>query len=233
MENIYNDRTKYKRLMLEAKQNFEDTKDKRYLKDISRYENIQLAKKISLNSAYGAIGNSWFRYFDLRNAEGITTSGQLSIRWIERALNIYLNKVIGTEKEDYVIASDTDSVYITFDTLVSNSFKNRNPSTETIVNFLDKIATDKIEPFINKSYEALAKVVNAYDQKMVMKREVIADKGIWTAKKRYILNCHDIEGVRYKTPKLKMMGIEAVKSSTPAPCRDKIKEAMDLSLIHI
>ena len=228
MESIYNDRTKYKKLMLEAKQNFEDTKDKRYLKDISRYENIQLAKKISLNSAYGAIGNSWFRYFDLRNAEGITTSGQLSIRWIERALNIYLNKVIGTEKEDYVIASDTDSVYITFDTLVSNSFKNRNPSTETIVNFLDKIATDKIEPFINKSYEALAKVVNAYDQKMVMKREVIADKGIWTAKKRYILNCWDIEGVRYKEPKLKMMGIEAVKSSTPAPCRDKIKGAMNI-----
>ena len=228
MESIYNDRTKYKKLLLESKQKFEDTKDKRYLKDISRYENIQMAKKISLNSAYGAIGNNWFRYFDLRNAEGITTSGQLSIRWIEKALNIYLNKIIGTEKEDYVIASDTDSVYITFDTLVSKSFKDRNPSTETIVNFLDKIATDKIEPFINKSYEALAKVVNAYDQKMVMKREVIADKGIWTAKKRYILNCHDIEGVRYKTPKLKMMGIEAVKSSTPAPCRDKIKEAMDI-----
>ncbi len=228
MESIYNDRVKYKTLLLEAKQQYEDTKDKRYLKDISKYENIQMAKKISLNSAYGAIGNSWFRYFDLRNAEAITTSGQLSIRWVEKSLNIYLNKIIGTENEDYVIASDTDSVYITFDTLVSKSFVDRNPSTETIVNFLDKVASDKIEPFINKSYEALAKVVNAYDQKMVMKREVIADKGIWTAKKRYILNCHDIEGVRYKTPKLKMMGIEAVKSSTPAPCRDKIKEAMDI-----
>jgi len=228
METIYNDRVKYKKLMLQAQQDYEDTKDKKYLKDISRYENIQLAKKISLNSAYGAIGNSWFRYFDLRNAEGITTSGQLSIRWIEKALNIYLNKIIGTEKEDYVIASDTDSVYITFDTLISKSFGDRNPSPETIVNFLDKIATDKIEPFIDKSYQSLAKVVNAYDQKMVMKREVIADKGIWTAKKRYILNCWDIEGVRYKEPKLKMMGIEAVKSSTPAPCRDKIKGAMNI-----
>ena len=228
METIYNDRVKYKKLMLQAQQDYEDTKDKKYLKDISRYENIQLAKKISLNSAYGAIGNSWFRYFDLRNAEGITTSGQLSIRWIEKALNIYLNKIIGTDKKDYVIASDTDSVYITFDTLVSKSFKDGNPSTETIVNFLDKIAFDKIEPFIDKSYRALAKVVNAYDQKMVMKREVIADKGIWTAKKRYILNCWDIEGVRYKEPKLKMMGIEAVKSSTPAPCRDKIKGAMNI-----
>jgi len=187
-----------------------------------------MAKKISLNSAYGAIGNSWFRYFDLRNAEGITTSGQLSIRWIEKALNIYLNKIIGTEKEDYVIASDTDSVYITFDALVRKSFKNGNPSTDSIVRFLDKIATNKIEPFIDVSYQALAKVVNAYDQRMVMKREVIADKGIWTAKKRYILNCWDIEGVRYSEPKLKMMGIEAVKSSTPAPCRDKIKDAMNI-----
>ena len=227
MESIYNDRVKYKTLLLEAKQQYEDTKDKRYLKDISKYENIQMAKKISLNSAYGAIGNSWFRYFDLRNAEAITTSGQLSIRWIEKALNIYLNKLLNTENEDYVVASDTDSVYITFEKLVDKVFKD-GTSTEKIVNFLDKIATEKLEPFIDKSYSHLAKEMNAYDQKMVMKREVIADKGIWTAKKRYILNCHDIEGVRYKTPKLKMMGIEAVKSSTPAPCRDKIKEAMNI-----
>jgi len=228
METIYNDRVRYKTLLLESKQKYEDTKDKSLLKDISRYENIQMAKKISLNSAYGAIGNNWFRYFDLRNAEAITTSGQLAIRWIEKALNIYLNKILETDKEDYVIASDTDSVYITFDQFVNKAFKDGNDTTENIVKFLDKIAVNKIEPFINKSYEALAKVVNAYDQKMVMKREVIADRGIWTAKKRYVLNCWDIEGVRYKKPKLKMMGIEAVKSSTPAPCREKIRDAMNI-----
>ena len=227
METIYNDRVKYKTLLLESKQKYEDTKDKSILKDISRYENIQMAKKISLNSAYGAIGNSWFRYFDIRNAEAITTSGQLSIRWIEKALNIYLNKVLETDNEDYVIASDTDSVYITFEKFVDMVFK-KGTADETIVNFLDKVATKKLEPFIDKSYKHLAEQMNAYDQKMVMKREVIADKGIWTAKKRYILNCHDIEGVRYKTPKLKMMGIEAVKSSTPAPCRDKIRDAMNI-----
>ena len=227
METIYNDRVKYKTLLLESKQKYEDTKDKSILKDISRCENIQMAKKISLNSAYGAIGNSWFRYFDIRNAEAITTSGQLSIRWIEKALNIYLNKVLETDNEDYVIASDTDSVYITFEKFVDMVFK-KGTADETIVNFLDKVATKKLEPFIDKSYKHLAEQMNAYDQKMVMKREVIADKGIWTAKKRYILNCHDIEGVRYKTPKLKMMGIEAVKSSTPAPCRDKIRDAMNI-----
>jgi DNA polymerase elongation subunit (family B) len=227
METMYNDRTKYKRLMLEAKQQYEDTKDPRLLKHISLYNNIQMAKKISLNSAYGAIGNNWFRYFDLMVATAITTSGQLSIRWIEKALNIYLNKILDTKNKDYVIASDTDSVYITFDVLVSRYFK-EGGTPEKITNFLDTFASEKLEPFIFESYTALAESVNAYEQKMVMAREVIADKGIWTAKKRYILNAWDIEGVRYKTPQLKIMGIEAVKSSTPAVCRQKIKDALNI-----
>ena len=225
MEKMYNERVKYKKLLLEAEQKYEDTKDPKFLKDISKYNNIQMAKKISLNSAYGAIGNNWFRYFDLLVATAVTTSGQLSIRWIEKALNIYLNRIFETKNEDYIIASDTDSVYITFDRLVNRVY-DEGTKSETIVTFLDKIAKEKLEPFILKSYTTLAKVTNAYDQKMVMSREVIADKAIWTAKKRYILNCWDIEGVRYKEPHLKIMGIEAVKSSTPAPCRAKIKEAL-------
>ena len=227
MESVYNDRVKYKKLMLEAQQKYEDSKDKALLKDIARYNNIQMAKKISLNSAYGAIGNSWFRYYNLMVATAITTSGQLSIRWIERSLNIYLNKILGTKDEDFVIASDTDSVYITFDKLVNKVFK-EGAETSKIINFLDKIAKEKLEPFIDKSYQALAKTVNAYDQKMIMGREVIADKGVWTAKKRYILNVHDMEGVRYSEPRLKIMGIEAIKSSTPAPCREKLKEALKI-----
>ena len=227
MESMYNDRVKYKKLMLQAEQEYEDTKNPALLKDISKYNNIQMAKKISLNSAYGAIGNNWFRYYDLLIATAITTAGQLSIRWIEKALNIHLNKVLKTENIDYVIASDTDSVYITFDALVHKIF-GEGQETGKVVAFLDKLAKEKLEPFIDKSYSALATHMNAYDQKMYMKREVIADKGIWTAKKRYILNVHDSEGVRYKEPKLKMMGIEAVKSSTPAPCRARIKDAMNI-----
>ena len=227
MENMYNDRVTFKRKMLEAKQQYENTKDPKLLKDISRYNNIQMAKKISLNSAYGAIGNVYFRYYSLLVAEAITTGGQLSIRWIERALNKYLNNLLETDKHDYVLASDTDSVYITFDKLVNKVFGEK-PDTTKVINFLDTIATDKIEPFIDKSYSELAGYVNAYSNKMSMKREVIADKGIWTAKKRYILNAHDVEGVRYKEPQLKIMGIEAVKSSTPAPCRQKIKDALKI-----
>ena len=227
MQSIYDDRVKYKRLLLEAKQEYENTKDPKLNKDISRYNNIQMAKKISLNSAYGAIGNSYFRYYNLLVAEAITTSGQLSIRWIERSLNRYLNQTLKTDGLDYVIASDTDSVYITFDRLI-DKLPIQEQDTGEVINFLDRLAREKIEPFIDKSYQELSEHINAYEQKMFMKREVIADKGIWTAKKRYILNAWDVEGVRYKEPSLKIMGIEAVKSSTPAPCREKIKQALKI-----
>ena len=227
MEGMYNDRVKYKRRMLDAQQEYENTGKKSLLKDIARYNNIQMAKKISLNSAYGAIGNNWFRYFDLLVATAITTSGQLSIRWIEKSLNIYLNNILETKDMDFVVASDTDSVYLTLDRLVSSVFK-EGADTNDIITFLDRVAKEKLEPFIDRSYQALAEVTNAYEQKMEMGREAIADKGVWTAKKRYILNLYDMEGVRFKEPKLKIMGLEAVKSSTPAPCREKLKEAIKL-----
>ena len=224
MQQLYDDRKTYKNKMLHAKKQFEDTKNPEYLNDVSRYNNIQMARKISLNSAYGAIGNEYFRYFDIAIAEGVTTAGQLSIRWIEVKLNQYLNNLLETNEEDYVIASDTDSVYICFDKLIERVFK--DAPNNKIVNFLDTIANEKIEPYIDKCYEELKDYMNAHQQKMQMKREVIADKGIWVAKKRYILNAWDIEGVRYTEPQLKIMGIEAVKSSTPYPCRQKIKEAL-------
>jgi DNA polymerase elongation subunit (family B) len=199
-------------------------------KDISKYKNLQLAKKVQLNSAYGALGNQYFRFFDVRMAESITLSGQLSIRWIEARVNEYLNKLLKTEGEDYVIASDTDSLYITFDRLVNQVFAKgdgvQDLDTDKVVKFLDNVAQKKIEPFIDQSYQDLADLMNAYEQKMFMKREAIADKGIWTAKKRYILNVYDNEGVRYTDPKLKMMGIETVKSSTPASCREALKKAL-------
>jgi DNA polymerase elongation subunit (family B) len=208
------------------------TRKRQLEKDISKYKNLQLAKKVQLNSAYGALGNQYFRFFDVRMAESITLSGQLSIRWIEARMNEYLNKLLKTEGEDYVIASDTDSLYITFDRLVEQVFAKgdgvQNLDTDRVVKFLDDIAEKKIEPFIDKSYQDLADVMNAYEQKMFMKREAIADKGIWTAKKRYALNVYDNEGVRYAEPKLKVMGLEIVKSSTPQRCRTALNDAVKL-----
>ena len=230
MEKMYNERVIFKKKMIEAKKAYEKTKTKELEKEIARCNNIQMAKKISLNSAYGAIGNQYFRYYKLENAEAITLSGQVSIRWIETKMNAYVNKLLKTEDVDYVIASDTDSIYLNMGPVVETVFKGREKTTESIVSFLDKVASLELEKYIEGSYQELADYVNAYDQKMQMKRENIADRGIWTAKKRYILNVWNSEGVAYTEPKLKMMGIEAVKSSTPAPCRKMIKDALKLMM---
>ena len=208
MRKMYDSRVIFKKRMIKAKQQYEKTPTVELTKEIARCNNIQMAKKISLNSAYGAIGNEHFRYYKTANAEAITLSGQVSIRWIENKMNRYLNKLLGTEKEDYVIASDTDSIYLNLGPLVDKFFAAKSSNKTAIVSLLDKICQEKLEPFIEKSYQELASYVSAYEQKMSMKRENIADRGIWTAKKRYILNVWDSEGVRYNEPKMKIMGLE-------------------------
>jgi DNA polymerase elongation subunit (family B) len=230
MDKIYQERTIYKKKMLAAKQEYEKKKTKELEKEIARCNNIQMARKIQLNSAYGAIGNQYFRYYKLANAEAITLSGQVAIRWIETKMNTYLNKLLKTSDVDYVIASDTDSIYLNLGPLVETVYKGREKNVESIVSFLDKVCKVELEKYIEGCYQELADYVNAYDQKMQMKRENIADRGIWTAKKRYILNVWDSEGVRYEEPKLKIMGIEAIKSSTPAPCRQMIKDGLKLMM---
>jgi len=230
MDKMYGDRVVFKKRMIDAKKAYEKTPSVALTKEIARCNNIQMAKKISLNSAYGAIGNQYFRYYKLANAEAITLSGQVSIRWIENRMNQKINKILKTEDVDYVIASDTDSIYLNLGPLVERVYEGREKTNEGVVTFLNKVCEMEFEPYIESSYQKLANYVNAYDQKMVMARENIADRGIWTAKKRYILNVWDSEGVRYEEPKLKMMGIEAVKSSTPAPCRAMIKDALKIMM---
>src|SRR5210317_350757 len=225
METMYNERVIYKKRMLKAKKEYEKTKDPKLVREIARCHNIQWARKIALNSAYGAVGNQYFRYYDVRQASAITTSGQFIIRFIESKVNEYLNRILKThDKIDYIVASDTDSIYVTLDKLVEKTCVGKD--NEQICNFLNKVVDSRIEPFLEKCFDELADYTNAFKNCMVMKREVIANKGIWVAKKRYMLNVLDEEGVRLSDPKLKIMGIEAVKSSTPQVCRGKIKEAI-------
>jgi DNA polymerase elongation subunit (family B) len=232
MDSMYKDRTRYKKLAIEAKKKIEtvleDKNQVTYLeKQVARYNNLQLAKKVTLNSAYGALGNQYFRFFDTRIAEGITTAGQLSIRWIEKKINEYMNNLLKTNDKDYVIASDTDSIYLNMGPLVKKLYPDTS-DTKKVIKFMDKVCDDKIQPFIDASYEELKEYVNAFQQRMEMKRESLADKAIWVAKKNYILNVYNSEGVAYAKPKLKMMGISAIRSSTPSACRAKIKEAINL-----
>ena len=223
MEKMYTDRVKYKNLLLteQKKGKAADTNK------LAQYYNMQINLKIALNSAYGALGNQWFRFYDVRNAEAVSVAGQLSIRWAERAVNQYLNKILETENDDYVLASDTDSLYVTLDSLVQ---KVGLTDTDKIIEFMDKVCEGKIQNVIDKCYGEMAEYVNAFEQKMVMKREVLAEVGIWTGKKHYILNVHNSEGVQYDEPKLKIMGIEAIKSSTPEPCRNALKEAFKIMM---
>ena len=226
MEKLYKERKMYKKKMIDcqkrqqAGENLEN--------EIAKYNNFQLVRKIQLNSAYGAIGNEWFRYFDVDMAEAITLSGQLSIRWIAEKLNEFLNKTIGTEDYDYVVASDTDSVYLRLGNLVDKVCGGKSKSE--VVEFLNKASEEIILPFIKKQYDKLASMMNAYENKMVMDRECIADKGVWTAKKRYMMQVFDSEGIRYDEPKLKIMGIETTRSSTPQVVRDSLKQAIRLIL---
>jgi len=233
LEDIYVDRSKFKKLMLKAKQDYENETDPIKRKEIknlvARYDNLQLAKKVSLNSAYGALGSQYFRFYDLRMALGVTTAGQLSIRWIEAKINTYMNKILNTTGIDYVIASDTDSIYLRMGELVDKFIKDQSDK-QKVVSLMDKICEEKIQPYIDESYDELASYVHAYAQKMVMKREGLSDKGIWTAKKRYILNVYNNEGVQYNEPQMKVMGLEMVKSSTPSAIRQKMKESIKIML---
>jgi len=238
---MYDERVRYKREMLRLKQKLQDIEVKmkagekgleelhaQTVKDVTKYSNFQMVRKICLNSLYGALGNQYFRHYKLENAEAITLTGQVAIRWIERKLNEFVNETLGTDGLDYVIASDTDSIYLNLGGLVDRVPSLSGVPRERVIEVLNQFCEDKVVPFIDESYAELSDYLNCMERTLVMKRECIADRGIWTAKKRYILNVWDNEGVRYDEPKLKMMGIEAVRSSTPAPVRDYIKKALGI-----
>jgi DNA polymerase elongation subunit (family B) len=229
MVRMYEERKVFKKKMIEAQKMYEETKDKKYEYEISKYHNFQLVRKVGLNSCYGALGNSHFRFYSRELAESITLSGQLSIRWVMNEINRFLNQQIGTKDCDYVVASDTDSIYLRLDNLVKKVLP-KETNKEKIVNFLDKASKKVIQPFITECYSRLSDMMNAFENRMFMEREVIADKGIWTAKKRYMLNVWDSEGVRYENPKMKIMGIETARSSTPLIVREKLKTAIAIIL---
>ena len=219
VEELYAKRVTVKNEMLDAKTKLESISKRKRTEyqatvgQVARLETLQTAIKILLNSLYGAMGNKYFRYFDLRIASGITMTGQAVIKHGEKSVNKFLDEFLG-ESKDRVIAMDTDSLYIGVGDVIKK-FTPNNP-----INFLDEFGSKAIEPMLEKAFKDFSDKTNAYSHRMVMKREAIADRGIWTAKKRYILNVHNNEGVQYAEPKIKIMGIEAVKSSTPQVCRE-------------
>ena len=228
VQKFFDDRLRYKKLMQESQKKYQETGAKVYQNEISKYNNFQMARKIQLNSLYGALANQYFRFYDDRIAEGITMTGQLIIRDTAKALDKFMNKVCGTDDKVYSFYSDTDSCYVTMSGLVENFFSDK--SKDKVLDLIDKIGTEKIEPAIDNSMVKLANYTNAFEKKIEFKREVIADKGVWVAKKRYALNVLDDEGLRLTKPKLKVMGLEIVRSSTPGSIREALREAVRLVL---
>jgi len=233
MQDMYKDRDRYKKLSEDAKEEIQRTTDPvrraELEKQESEYDTLQQVIKICLNSAYGAIGNKFFRFFDVRQASAVTYGGQLVIRWIIVAMNKYMNNLLKTTNKDYILASDTDSMYIDMSGIVDAIFPiaEQDANKAKIVNFLNRVCAEKLSPFIDSEFSKLAKYLNAIN-KMEMKREVIADKSIWVKKKHYALNIWMNEKVKFDKPKIKVKGLQMIKSSTPAACREKLSKAMDI-----
>jgi DNA polymerase elongation subunit (family B) len=225
LEEMFEKRKQYKNLQIAAEKEYEKTKDKKLKYIISNYKVKQLSLKVCLNSGYGALGNNYGRFYELRNAEAITTTGQVALKWIQNKLNLYFNNILKTKDVDYCIYGDTDSVMLNVQPLIEQIFEDKNTPREKIVNFIDKIFSTSVQTYINESYTELSNYLHAYQNKLHMKREKIADKFLITGKKHYIINVWDNEGVRYSEPKISVTGIEAVKSSTPAFCRDRLNAA--------
>ena len=232
IDEYYGNRSVIKRQMIAAEQQFEVEKDpaeiKRLKREINQLHNSQMSIKIAMNSLYGATANIYFLYYINEMAEAITTSGQLSIRYAQKSVNDYLNKILGTDDTDYIIYIDTDSIYVDFGPLITEVFGTTDIDKNKGEEFLDRVCSTKIEQIIEDGYEKLAADLGTYRNAMVMKREKIAHRGIFVAKKRYILNTLNSEGVHYDTPKISVTGLESVRSSTPEVCREKLKECFEV-----
>ena len=223
MRRLYDERKTVKQKMLQKQREGKD----------DSLENLrQYVIKILLNSGYGAFVNKYFRWYDQRIGKSITLSGQLVIQIAEREINKWMNKVLQTENVDYIIAIDTDSNYLNCQPLVDKFFSNK--SKNEIVDILDKIAKEQVQKVLEDGWIDTKEYLNAYDQKMVMEREAIASSAFWTAKKRYAMCVWDMEGVRMPDdkPKLKIQGLDAIRSSTPQSCREALLTMIRLTLLE-
>lgn len=230
-EATYNERVIVKGKMLElqkmAEKETDPDKKEELQFSITALKNKENSLKVLINSLYGAFGSKYFRYFSLPAAEAVTLTGQLAFHLTLSAVNKKLSKMMGYSDEivDYGITGDTDSVYFTMDEFVDR-FAPEDPFT-----FVEKISEEIIDPTIKKEMTRMnSEVLFGFKERLVMKREVIGS-GFFVAKKHYALLIHGAEGgIRFSTPKLKIKGIAAIKSSTPKAIRSKMKDLFMLIL---
>ena len=227
IEYYFGMRQKVKKQMLEAQKRYSETGDEKFLEHVTSLNSKQMAAKILMNSLYGASGNVYFRFYDIRIAEGITMTGQYIIRYVAKKLNEYLNKESGTKDVDFSFYSDTDSTYLSLGNYVKKHFEG---SKKELAEKIDQFCETHLAKIIDNACKDVFEYLNVYQKRIVFKREIIADSGVWLAKKRYALNVYNSEGVVYDPPKLKVQGMEIVRSSTPASVRSALKESVGIVL---
>ena len=227
MEHIFNERVRYKTEMKKGQKELQKAFDADLNIKVEKYSKTEYALKILLNSGYGAIANRYFRFYSLANAEAITTTGQLTFKWVERDVNKYLNGLLKTEGIDFVVAGDTDSIMLNFGQFFDN-MKISETDKNKLIDTIDNICKVGVSKVIDKSCEDLKEYLNAYAQKLSMKREAIADVGIWRKKKNYVLNVWDSEGLRFKEPKMKIKGLEIVKTNSPMMVRTALQDCLKI-----
>lgn len=228
MEYFFNKRKEYKAEMLKYKQLYVDTQKEEYKHLKELYDMRQYTVKIFLNSFYGSLANKWFQFYRTEDAEAVTLMGQCTLLFMEKKINTYMNKLLGTTGVDYVIYMDTDSLYINLDGLVKKFVKDDDKTK--IINFLDKACSERIQKSMDSWLNSYADYTNAYENHLFFKREAISEAGVWLEKKKYFLNVWDMEGTRYKSAELKATGVEMVRSSTPMVVRKEMEDILKIFL---
>lgn len=200
LDNWFNERIKFKDLM------------KKYVNEhneelSSYYDRRQHVQKILLNSIYGVLGLPIFRFYDIDNAEAVTLTGQDVIKTTSKMLNIEFNKKTGIEK-DHCIYIDTDSVYFSSQDLI----KDKDPKQFTIT------LARELEEKTNNFYDVMAnRMFFCNNHRFHIKGESISETALWIAKKRYaMLKIYDLEKNIDIDRKLKVTGLDVVRSSFPA-----------------
>lgn len=229
MRSLYDSRTEKQKKLKEVRKELSGFKehDPRH-EELKRqegvYNSLQRAFKDTLNAGYGALANPYNRWFSLEMAESVTSTGQLVIRTAEKTTNDLMNRTAKTENVNYVIAADTDSVYVEMGPLVSNL----DVSPREKLEIVGKFSRNCIKPTIEKSHIELAQRMGCKENLIQMNVETISNRAIWRASKIYILNLVEDDGLMLDEPKLKLKGIEAIRSSTPRIVRDAIKKALKI-----
>jgi DNA polymerase elongation subunit (family B) len=227
IERTFNQRKEAKSRMIQLEKEYEQSKEEKLLPKIAALKIRQSVKKILANSLYGCLGNPAFVYSSPELATAVTVTGQVIIRKAEMAMNQYIQSLT-KDDNDYVIAVDTDSVYLNLDAIVQKISEKTKISN--ITDFINQVCEQKIQPEFKKEMDLLGTTLGCKENKIVFKREAIASAGIFIAKKRYALLVHDLEGVRFAEPKLKIMGLETARSSTPTVVRNKLKDCIKIIL---